>query len=78
MPFIEIVTLELTGGHIEIILFIAIETLVRFHGDHIEIMLFIEIENIELRGGHIEIMLFLEIEHLELDSTAAILKLYYF
>ena len=67
MLFIEIETLELTGGHTEIRLFIEIE----------KTLLFIESEKLELTGGHIEINRrpFIEIETLELDSTPAILNL---
>ena len=43
MLFIEIVKLELVGGHIGIMLFIEIENL-EFSGGHIEIMPFIEID----------------------------------
>ena len=43
MLFIEIVKLELVGGHIGIMLFIEIENL-EFPDGHIEIMLFIEID----------------------------------
>ena len=40
---IDVETLELTGGHIEIMVFIEVEK-VEFSGGHIEIMLFIDIE----------------------------------
>ena len=43
MVFIEFAKLELTGGHIRIMLFIEIENL-EFAGGHIGIMLFIEID----------------------------------
>ena len=47
MLFIEIETLEFTGGHIEITLFIEVETL-EFTGGHIEIMVFLEFEKLVL------------------------------
>ena len=50
MLFIEIVKLELVGGHIGIMLFIEIENL-EFPGGHIKIMLFIEIDKGEFNSN---------------------------
>ena len=55
-----ITKLELTGGHIGIMLIIEIAK-IEFTGGHIGIMLFIAITKKELSGGHIGIKLIIEI-----------------
>ena len=47
MLFIEIAILELTGGHIEILLFFLEMEKNRISGGHIEIILCIEMEKLE-------------------------------
>ena len=70
MLFIEIAKLELTGGHIRILLFIEIENLqfnsmpaILFYAIYrdsqikkngVLIILFMEIENLKFHGGHIK------------------------
>ena len=48
--------IELTGGHIQVMLFIEMEKIELMIG-HIGIMPFIEVENLEFPGGHFEIII---------------------
>ena len=68
MLFIFIEEIELAGGHIEVILFIEIETLEFDYGRPYWNNAIYRDCQIRLTGGHIKIMLFIEIENLEIPG----------